>query len=269
MNRRLIVIIFFVLITVLSGCGNTYQADKMNINDYSTSTMQNGKTNVDVPLTITVNKNEYENLQQENDDLEKENEDLKNQISELKESISQLEEKVNGLSSSGSDSNNTIENTDTKTSNTNENNSISYLSDIEDIGIQGEGLYCFFDDFKNNSKDNIGEYHNNGLIFRAKNSVTDILSKSYYNNGKYKTISGTVALAQSTKDTKSTAILRIYGINNDQSIETVFTSKEFTTGIVPELFNDIDISQYESVKIEVTFNEGDPTAIGLYDAYFK
>lgn len=256
-------------ILIFCGCGDTYQANDISIKKDT----QIGHTpvNVGIEPNIEVNNNK-ETIAEESEkskdnsslsdaksiELENENKELKKQISDLQKQINRLEEKIGDKED--------VENYDT----TNESEEkIYYLSDIEDIGVQGDSIYCTFLDFKNYSKDNIGEYHNNGLIFFAKNSNTDVLSKSFYNNGKYKTISGTIALAQATKDTSSTAILRIYGINSDQSITDVYTSKVFTNGITPDDFNNIDISTYECVKIEVTFNDGDPTAIGLYDSYFK
>lgn len=264
MNKKICIIL--LVLVVLNGCGNTYNAEKMDINDYSNNTTQMGKTNVDVPLTITVNKEEYESLQQKNSDLETEKNTLKDKVTELENKIDNLEKRINEVSVDKNNENDVKETFEDKAMTEQK----IFLSNVEELGTQGDDdFYCTFGTIEHYSNDNIGNYHNNGLIFIAKNKVQSILSKTYYNNGKYNTISGTVALTQETKDTESTAVFRIYGIKTDQSVEIVYTSKEFTNSIVPEQFNDIDISSYESIKVEVTFNDGYLTAIGLYDAYFN
>lgn len=220
-----------------------------------------------VTVTIdnkAINEEYTQKLESENNELQKANSDYLTQIDELKKQIEVLDGQVKKLTDTSNNSESTVESSTTESS-----DSVYYLSDLEDIGIEGENFYCYFGEFKEFSKDNLGNYHNNGLIFFAKGMETNVLSKSYYNNGKYKTISGTVALSQVTKDTQSTATLRVYGIKDDQSIETIYTSKEFIAGVTPDDIGEKDISAYEIIKVEVTFIDGYSTAIGLYDAYFK
>lgn len=219
-----------------------------------------GRAATVVNIDSKILDSEYvQKLETENSNLKSENEKY---ISQIKELEKEIEEGTKKSSETGSTEHNevTAEPSDQK----------KFLSNIEELGTQGDDdFYCTFGTMEYYSSDNIGNYHNNGLIFIAKNKNQSILSKTYYNNGKYNTINGTIALTQETKDTQSVAVFRIYGIKADQSIETLYTSKKITNSVVPEQFSDIDISPYEIIKVEVTFNDGDLAAIGLYDAYFE
>lgn len=265
MKTKLLLLVVIIQMIFLQACGAPVQIT--NINGDNNKNNSDGNTEMDSQKQYDIPDDEAEIsiLNEEIANLKSENNELKQSNKKLQEDVDQIKKLLDDKNNIPQESNLHNEETDNKSS------TIYYLSEIEELGTQGESPFCYFEkNFTEFAKDNTGTQHSNGLIFYGH--YVNSLSKTYYNNGKYKSLGGTFGLTQAHKDAKLMATLKIYGIRSDNSSETVYTSIAISNSILPVSFKDLDISQYEIVKIETYFddsNGGDYTAVGLYDSYFK
>lgn len=107
-------------------------------------------------------------------------------------------------------------------------------------------------------RDNTGFEHYHGCSFYE--------TAEFLLNGRYSTMSGTIALTEASKSTKSTGWYEIYGDG-----KLLYTSEKMTGGILPISFN-IEISNVNMLKIVskgVTSDWSDTKEVVFYDTILK
>lgn len=246
--------LFAVIVACITAYGG-YRAGannvKQKIDNKVSQVVEVDNGNVGAAIDYIISQNEK--LEKENSELKNDNIKLNDDIDSITAEKNQLESKLTKVESNSEKNEEPQSKKQAPSKGEVRLKSLEYFSQSN-----GNIAHGIVDADADMLKDNTGEFHTDGFYYVGNSGNTDY--RTYKLSGKYNRIKGCIAIPFTKRDTDGEGIVRIFADEN-----VVYESQTMTSGVDPEIFIDVDISNTDKLKFEFTQTNLHQVYIGAYD----